>query len=80
MSINVILHISGEEAVQGEVDELPSPGDMLIKVNNPHKIDGKDVHYLTESVVTVFWPVHRLNFLEVLPSKEQEEIIGFVRE
>jgi hypothetical protein len=80
MSINVILHISGEEAVQGEVDELPSLADTLIKVNNPHRIDGKDVHYLTETVTIVYWPVHRLNFIEVLPSKEQEAIIGFVRE
>jgi hypothetical protein len=80
MSINVILHISGEEAVQGEVDELPSLGDTLIKVNNPHKIDGKDVHYLTETVAIVYWPVHRINFIEILPSKEQEAIIGFVRE
>ena len=80
MSINVILHISGEEAVQGEMDELPSLGDTLIKVNNQLRIDGKDVHYLTETVAIVYWPVHRINFLEILPGKEQEAIIGFVRE
>jgi hypothetical protein len=80
MTVNVILHVAGEEAVLGEIEELPSSTDNLIKLNNPHRIDGKEIHYLTESVVTVFWPIHRLNFIEVLPSKEEEAIIGFVRE
>ncbi len=80
MALNVILHIAGEEAVTGEVDELPGNTDTLIKVNNPHRMDGKEIHYLTETVVTVYWAVHRINFIEVLPSKEEEAIIGFVRE
>lgn len=80
MALNVILHIAGEEAVTGEVDELPGNTDTLIKVNNPHRMDGKEIHYLTETVVTVYWAIHRINFIEVLPSKEEEAIIGFVRE
>jgi hypothetical protein len=80
MPISIILHIQNEEAVIGEVDELPSPTDLLLTVTNPRRVDGKDLHYLTENVVTVVWPVHRLNFIEILPNKEQEEIIGFVRE
>ncbi len=80
MAISVVLHIQNEEAVIGEVDEIPSPTDLLITVTNPRRMDGKDLHYLTENVVTVIWPIHRLNFIEVLPTKEEEEIIGFVRE
>ncbi len=80
MPISIVLHIQNEEAVIGEVDELPSPTDLLLTVTNPRRVDGKDLHYLTENVVTVIWPVHRLNFIEILPNKEEEEIIGFVRE
>jgi hypothetical protein len=80
MPISVVLHIQNEEAVIGEVDEVPSPTDALITITNPRRLDGKDLHYLTENVVTVIWPVHRLNFIEILPTKEEEEIIGFVRE
>jgi hypothetical protein len=35
---------------------------------------------LAENVNTVIWPISRMNFIEILPTKEQEEIIGFVRE
>jgi hypothetical protein len=80
MPISVVLHIQNEEAVIGEVDEIPSPTDLMITITNPRRMDGKDLHYLTENVVTVIWPVHRLNFIEILPTKEEEEIIGFVRE
>ena len=80
MPYTLILHIHNTEPVVGEVEELPSPTDTLIVLDNPRMRDGKDVHYLAENVTTVYWPVERVNFIEVLTSKEDEEIIGFVRE
>ena len=50
MAFSIILHISGEEAVQGEVDDLPTTSDTMIKVSNPHKLDGKDVLGRTEGM------------------------------
>jgi hypothetical protein len=43
-------------------------------------MDGKDLDFLSEDAVSVLWPVERLNFIEILSAKEDEEIIGFVRE
>ena len=80
MPITVVLHISGTEPVVAEVEELPGLNDTLIKVSNPRKVDGKDLHYLADKVVTVYWPVDKLTFIEVLPTEEEESIIGFVRE
>ncbi len=80
MAITIILHIQNEEAVVGEVDELPGSTDNIISVINPRRIDGKDLHYLSENVVNVVWPLHRVTFIEIMPSKEEEEIFGFVRE
>ena len=80
MPYSVVLHLSGEEPILAEVEELPKPTDVVIAVNNPRRLDGKDLHYLAEDVITVFWPLAKLNFIEVLPSKEEEAIIGFVRE
>jgi hypothetical protein len=80
MSYTIVLHVSGGEAVVAEVDELPAIDATSILVKNPRRMDGKDLHYLDENVVTVIWPMARLNFIEILPTKEEEEIIGFVRE
>ena len=80
MPVTVVLHIEDESPIVAEMDELPAPSDQLIVVNNPRRRDGKDLHYLDSNVVTVMWPVNRMNFIEVLPSVDEERIIGFVRE
>ncbi|MGD8751839.1 MAG: hypothetical protein PVG14_10480 [Anaerolineales bacterium] len=80
MSFQVILHIENTDPVLGEVEELPNPTDQLIKVDNPTLRDGNELPYVQNEVVTVYWPITKINFIEVLPSREEEEIIGFVRE
>lgn len=80
MSFSLIVHISNADPVIGEVEELPRPVDTMIILNNPRRLDGKDVPYLAENATTVMWPIERLNFIEVLSEKEDEEIFGFVRE
>ena len=76
----VILHIANEDAVVGEVEELPQKNDTMIFVKNPRRKDGKDLNYLEQNVTQVIWPVHKLNLIEVVPGAEEEEIISFVRE
>ncbi len=80
MAYTLIVHILNSEPVAGEVDELPTSSDTMIKITNPRRTDGKDIHYISESAVTVYWPIERINFIEVIGSEGEEEIIGFVRE
>jgi hypothetical protein len=80
MAYTVLIHISNEDPIVGEIDELPSPTDTSLKVQNPRKRDGKDLHFIQNDVTTVFWPWSRISYLEVLPSGAEDEIIGFVRE
>lgn len=80
MTYTVILHILNADPVMGEIEELPNPADTILILNNPRMRDGKDVPYLAENAVSVIWPLDKLNFVEILTGKEEEEIIGFVRE
>jgi hypothetical protein len=77
---SLILHVLNGEPVIGEVDELPVTSDLMIKLMNPRRIDGKDLSYLVENVSAVYWPIERLNFIEVVLAAEEEELVGFVRE
>jgi hypothetical protein len=76
----VEIHIINEDPVVGEVDKLPERDDTVIMIKNPRRRDGKDLFYLEANVSTVIWPLHRVVFIEVMPSAEDEAIIGFVRE
>jgi hypothetical protein len=76
----LILHVQNSDPILGEVEEIPTPTDRMIILRNPRRKDGKDLHFLSENVVTVLFPVERLNFIEVLSGEDHEQIISFVRE
>ena len=80
MAISIILHISGEASIVGEIDELPKNTDTIITVNNPRMRDGKDVNYIEPNVTKVIWPLAKVGLIEILESEEDEALIGFVRE
>jgi hypothetical protein len=80
MAYSVILHVSGEASILGEIEELPKSTDTIITLTNPRLRDGKDIHYLEQNVVKVIWPLSKVTLIEVLQSEEEENLIGFVRE
>ena len=80
MAQGVILHISGEVPIFGEVEELPNPQDQIIIVHNPRSRDGKDLHYIQDDVIRVIWPISKISFIEILESEDEDQVIGFVRE
>jgi len=80
MAISLIVHIMNEEPVMGEVEEVPNLSDQFVIMNNPRTRDGKDLIYLEDEVTKMIVPWHRINFIEIIPSGEAEDIITFVRE
>lgn len=77
---SIVVHIANEESISCEVEELPSPTDQSIRVFNPRKRDGLDLHYVLEDVTSLIIPLHRVTFIQIMPSSATEDIIGFVRE
>jgi hypothetical protein len=80
MAISVLVHLSNEDAVLGEVEALPEANANYITVANPRRRDGKDIPYLQPNVNTVIWAIHRVSFIEVMPGEAEEKLVTFVRE
>lgn len=78
--ITVIVHVANEDPIVCEIEGMPNPQDQTLTINNPRLRDGKDVHYVNEDVSTLVLPWHRINFVQIMPSADAEDIIGFVRE
>jgi hypothetical protein len=76
----VIIHVSNEDPVMGELDSLPSSTDTIVSLKNPRKKDGKDIKTMEANVSVVIYPIAKLNYIEVVSSESEEEIITFVRE
>jgi hypothetical protein len=76
----LLIHVANEEPVLAEVDNLPSSTDTVIYAMNPRRRDGKDLHYVLPEVQTIIIPFWRINFVEVMPSGEEEEIVAFFKD
>lgn len=80
MSYRLQVHIANDDPIVLDVDELPDPADACIIGMNPQRRDGKDVDYFLREVNQVIIPIWRVNFIQVLPSEAEEEVLTFVRE
>ena len=72
----LLLHLSGEEPIMAEVEALPQVTDTVLFCINPRRRDGKELHYVLAEVQTIIVPLQRVNFIEILPSGAEEEIIS----
>lgn len=80
MAVTVLVHIVNEDPIVLDVDDLPDPADQYLIGMNPRYRDGKDVSYVQQDVTTILFPWHRITFVELLPSEEEDRITGIVRE
>lgn len=72
----VLVHIMNEEPIMAEMEELPSPQDQVVFLMNPRRRDGKELHYVLSEVQTIILPWHRVTFIEVMPTGQEEEIVS----
>lgn len=80
MPYTLLLHIANEEPTLVEVEKMPEATDIILIGLNPRRRDGKDLPNVAPNVTTVIWPMSRMTFIEVMPSGEEEKVVGFVRE
>lgn len=73
---SVIIHISNEEPFMAEIEELPGPTDQILYCSNPRRRDGRELHYVLPEVQKIIVPWHRVTFIEIMPSAEEEEIVS----
>jgi hypothetical protein len=80
MAYTVLLHLLNEDAVVGELDELPEIGSQYLALRSPRLRDGREVSYLLAETNVVLYPWSRIICIEILPTESDEEIVTFIRE
>jgi hypothetical protein len=69
---SILVHISNSEPVKLDVEELPKPTDTCIIGRNPRERSDREFTWVDEGVTTVIFPWWRVNYVQVLPSGEDE--------
>lgn len=70
--ITLLLHVSNSEPIKVDVEEMPKPTDNAIVGKNPRERTDKELDILDEGVTTIIFPWWRINYIQVLPSQEEE--------
>lgn len=70
--ITLLLHVANSEPIKVDVDEMPKPSDIAIVGKNPRERSDKELTIFDEGVTTVIFPWWRINYVQVLPSDEDE--------
>ena len=71
--ITLLVHISNSEPVKIDVEELPSPTDVMVLGRNPRDRKDREVEWLDEGVTTVMLPWSRINFIQIMPSSNAQD-------
>jgi hypothetical protein len=69
---SILVHISNSEPVKVDVEELPKATDTCIIGRNPRERSDREFTWVDEGVTTVIFPWWRINYVQVLPSGEDE--------
>lgn len=80
MAHKVLVHVLNEEAVVGEIEQLPDPTDQVLILRNVRYRDGRDVSYVLPETDTVIYPWERIHCVEILPGESEEDVVSFIRE
>ncbi len=80
MSFTLYVHINDGEPFLSEIDELPAPTTQFLVLNNPRQRDGKELRYLLDEVTQIILPWWRINYIEVMPSAETEDVFDIFGE
>jgi hypothetical protein len=71
--LTLMVHIAQAEAVKVEVDEFPALTDTILIGRNPRDKVDRELQWVDEGVRTIIIPWWRINYIQVLPTAEEQE-------
>jgi len=81
MAYTVLVHIANADPFIAEMEEMPESGANYVVLINIRARDGKPLHYIDPDTVNFLFPWHRITFIELFPSEEdQADVETFFRD
>ena len=79
--MRALVHIMNDDPIMCELEAMPEPTDMYVRIRNPRKRDGKLLELLADGATSFLYPWSRITFIELFEDDaKRESIVGFFRE
>jgi hypothetical protein len=66
LAIPAIIHLVGEDAIYGELDEPPNPTHQFLFLRNIRQKDGKPLNYVADGAEVFLYAWHKITFVEIM--------------
>ena len=66
MAIPAIIHLLGEDAIYGELDEPPNPTHQFLFLRNIRQKNGKPLAYVADGAEVFLYAWHKISFVEIM--------------
>ncbi|MBK9122761.1 MAG: hypothetical protein IPM16_06520 [Chloroflexi bacterium] len=71
--MSILVHLANTEPIKLDVEALPNPNDTVLIGRNPRDHVDRELNWIDEGVRMVILPWWRINYVQVLPSAEEQE-------
>ncbi|GIK27508.1 MAG: hypothetical protein IT298_15480 [Chloroflexi bacterium] len=71
--MSILVHLANSEPIKLDVEALPNPNDTVLVGRNPRDHVDRELNWIDEGVRMVILPWWRINYVQVLPSAEEQE-------
>ena len=76
MSIPAIVHIVGEDAIYGELDDVPDPTHQFLVLRAISQKDRKPLNYIDDRAEVFLYAWHRITFVEIMKDVTMPTSVG----
>ena len=66
MTIPAIIHLAGEDAIFGELDEVPNPTHNFVFLRKIRQKNGKELAYVADGAEVFLFAWHKITFIEIM--------------
>ncbi|MFZ2880676.1 MAG: hypothetical protein WA009_14145, partial [Phototrophicaceae bacterium] len=70
--MSILVHLANSEPIKLDVEALPNPNDTVLVGRNPRDHVDRELNWIDEGVRMVILPWWRINYVQVLPSAEEQ--------
>ncbi len=70
----VIIHSDNGQTIKGEIDELPSQGQVFIRIRNPMQVSERNLDWIDQHMRELYIQIAHITFLEILSDRNHNRI------
>ena len=71
---NAVIHLTGEQPLVADLDQMPTPTDVGLLCSNVRYVDGKKPNFIDHRESTFLFPMLHIRFIEIPSAEDRRDL------